>query len=424
MTSTTGTGGAGSAKPKVPARAWLIFVVTYFASFMAPMAQFKIPPLASWLFPEFGMDPATFGLLMSSLAIIGVILAFPAAFICRRLGLKAVMLISVACLCVGSFAGYLTHSLYILMASRMLEGIGIGLVGVAAPTCVTIWFPEHRRGLALGIWTTWVPVGIILMFNTAPAMANAWGFRAVFLAVAVLSLIAFILFALVFKLPEGEDGDVTAGGTFTDGLKLLKNKNIWLLGIVFFCFCGTSLGITNSFYNTFLESVRGFTPVDSSFVTSLCTLLGIPLQIFVGFASDYVRPTRRRFFAVAMCIVMGVSFFVMFNTGDAANTFMWTFVVLQAIGGGLAMGSLRPMAPMLMQGGVLGATMGMAVLQLFQNLGSAICPPLFGMAIGVVGWNTASLYIQVPLIVVALICSFLIIPKHLPAQGDAAQAAE
>lgn len=400
-----------TASGKVPAMAWLILAVTYFASFMAPMAQFKIPPLASWLISTFGMDGATFGMLMSSLAIIGVILAFPAAFICRKLGLKAVMLISVGCLCVGSLLGYLTDNLTVLMASRMIEGIGIGLVGVAAPTCITIWFPENRRGLALGIWTTWVPVGIILMFNTAPTIANVWGFRSVFLIVAVLSAIAFVVFALVFRLPEGEDGDITAGGNFSDGLKLLKTPYIWLLGIIFLCFAGTSLGVTNSFYNTFLENVRGFTPVDSSFVTSLCTLIGIPLQIFIGWLTDRVKLRDRRWLFVAMAITMGISFVIMFNTGENANTCMWAFVGLQALGGGIAMGSMRPTAPALVRGGALGAAMAMAVLQLFQNLGSAVFAPLFGYAVDMVGWSTASLYIQVPCAVVIVICAVLIVPK-------------
>lgn len=403
----------------VPAKAWAILAVTYFASFIAPMAQFKIPPLASWLIPTFQMDGVTFGYLMSALAIIGVVLAFPAAFICRKIGLKAVMLLSVVCLGFGSLIGFFAATLPVLMLSRMIEGIGIGLVGVAAPTCITVWFPEQRRGLALGIWTTWVPVGLILMFNTAPSIAEVWGFRSVFLIVAIAALIAFVLFAIVFKVPEGESGDITAGGTFKEGFKYLKNPKIWLLGIVFFCFCGTSLGITNSFYNTFLEVARGFSPAESSSITSFCTLIGIPLQVFVGWAFDHVRLKNRRFFIIGMCISMGISFFIMFDTGDAATVCMWGFVILQAIGGGLAMGAMRPMAPTLVQGGALGAAMAMAVLQFFQNLGSAVCPPLFGWTVDSIGWQAGSLYIQVPLIVIALICAFFLVPKP---QKDDSQA--
>ena len=67
---------------------------------------------------------------MSAIAVIGVVLAFPAAFIARRMGLKNVILLSVACLGVGSALGGATADLNVLMASRLLEGVGIGLIGV------------------------------------------------------------------------------------------------------------------------------------------------------------------------------------------------------------------------------------------------------------------------------------------------------
>ena len=146
---------------KAPGLSWIMLLVTYLASICAPLTQFKIPPLANWLFANFapvGLDEATFGLLMSAMAIIGVILAFPAAFICRRMGLKNTVLFSLACLAVGSAISALAGNIPLLMVARMIEGIGIGLIGVAAPTCVSVWFPPKQRGLALGLWATWVPL--------------------------------------------------------------------------------------------------------------------------------------------------------------------------------------------------------------------------------------------------------------------------
>ena len=58
---------------KTPRKAWLILAVTYLASICAPIAQFKIPPMANWLFANFapvGLDGGTFGLLMSGMAIV------------------------------------------------------------------------------------------------------------------------------------------------------------------------------------------------------------------------------------------------------------------------------------------------------------------------------------------------------------------
>ena len=89
---------------RAPGLSWIMLLVTYLASICAPLTQFKVPPLANWLFANFapvGLDSATFGLLMSAMAIIGVILAFPAAFICRRMGLKNTVLFSLACLAIG-----------------------------------------------------------------------------------------------------------------------------------------------------------------------------------------------------------------------------------------------------------------------------------------------------------------------------------
>lgn len=90
---------------KTQPRAWAMLAVTYLCSICAPLCQFKVPAAASWLFMAFGpigLDPVVFGLLMSALSIIGVVLAFPAAWIARGMGLKNTILLSVGCLCVGS----------------------------------------------------------------------------------------------------------------------------------------------------------------------------------------------------------------------------------------------------------------------------------------------------------------------------------
>ena len=229
---------------KVSGKAWGMLAVTYFASICAPLCQFKIPPLASWLFPAFhgALDSVTFGTLMSAIALIGVVLAFPAAFIARRMGLKNVILLSVACLGVGSALGGVDANLTLLLVSRLLEGVGIGLIGVAAPSCVTIWFPERKRGLALGLWATWVPVGSVLAFNTVPMIAGAFGYQTVFFSLAGVCLVAFVLFCAVYRMPEGATGDMGIEGTFIESLKYCKNRRIWILGAVFFLFSMTTIG--------------------------------------------------------------------------------------------------------------------------------------------------------------------------------------
>jgi MFS family permease len=88
-----------------------------------------------------------------------LILALPAGIILQKLGPKVAGLIAVGCLMIGSAWGALANGAGLLLASRVLEGVGMGLIAVVAPASIAMWFPREKQGTPMGIWATWVPVG-------------------------------------------------------------------------------------------------------------------------------------------------------------------------------------------------------------------------------------------------------------------------
>lgn len=174
---------------KTPAYAWVIWIVTYLVSFAAPLGQFKLVSIPLYFIyvpgvsPEggFQFDAAGFGMLMTIVSIIGIFLAFPAAFICRRFGLRWTIAASALGVIVGGLipvlAGTSAAAMYV---GRFIEGLGIALVGVAAPTLITLWFHPRQRGFALGLWCTWVPLSITLDSVVCPALAPMFGWQGVF----------------------------------------------------------------------------------------------------------------------------------------------------------------------------------------------------------------------------------------------------
>ena len=64
-----------------------------------------------------------------------------------------------------------------MLIGRVIEGLSVTLIAVVAPTAISMWFRSGERGLPMGIWATWVPVGSVLMFNSAYPLAEAQGWR-------------------------------------------------------------------------------------------------------------------------------------------------------------------------------------------------------------------------------------------------------
>ena len=152
-------------------RAWLILAVLLLFSIAAPLNQSKVPPILPVLMESWGLPVGRAGLLMSLYAITGLLLGLPAGFIFQRAGYRWTGVLAGGSIALGAALGALSPNINVLLFSRAIEGIGTGFVAVMAPAVIAPWFPRHR-GIALGIWATWVPVGLLTMLLLAPALAD------------------------------------------------------------------------------------------------------------------------------------------------------------------------------------------------------------------------------------------------------------
>lgn len=394
------------AKPKASPYAWVILVVVFLASFIAPMAQFKVTTLSEPLMAAFNLDPASFGWLMSSLTICGVLLAIPAAWMCGKMGEKVAILVSVACIGVGSLIGAITDSAALLFFSRAIEGCGIAFIGVAAPTAISMWFPEGKRALPLAIWCTWMPLGSTVAMLIVPPVADAFGWRGAWWMCVIAAIVVFILVILLFKKPEGATETAVESveaqkGFFMRGLSYLKNKEIWLLCIAFFCFNFVCNGVFMSYYPMYLEQGMAMTNAEAGAITSIMPILTIVIMPIMGVVYDKVGH-RKPFVMVAFgatAATLAIAF--MGNIG-----LVWASVLIFGTMGGLVASGTRPMTPEIMEkrgGGALAIAMGMSVMQISQNLAPTIGSPLFGSMMMNMGWLQASVVLCVPLALIALI---------------------
>lgn len=388
------------ASPAINKYAWVILVVVYFAGVVAPFNQFKVPPIMPLLMAGFHLDLTQAGVLMSIMAAIGLILAIPASIVLQRLGPKKTILVALGFLACGSLFGALAANFAMLLGSRILEGVGLGLIGVAAPATISMWFPPEKRGTPMGIWATWVPVGTVVVYNLAPALSSTLNWRAVWWAGNGYALIMMILAGLLITQPPVIAVNEHQDQPSTNLRKTLSNRNIWLLALSFTCMNLVMVSI-NTYYPTFLKEYRGFTLGQAASIASIMTSLKLVSSPSAGWLSDRLG-SRRVLFSIPFLLIAILLLFPFAVTG------WWIILVMSIIG--LFMGVI-PAATFAAAPDIMGnpqlAGLGMAAVLVGQNVGQLIGPILFGRLVQNLGWTTAG-YMVIPVCILGFASGWMV----------------
>ncbi len=399
---------------KTPGYAWVVLFALYMATLASPLNLFKLPPVMTIVKDAFKLTDAGSGDLMSIFSIMGFVLAVPAGFILKRFGIKLTGLVSVGAVTIGSAVGAMATTPRMLFVGRFIEGVGMGLIMVAAPLAISLWFPAQKRALPTGLWASSVGIGNVATLVLAPALAVARGWQAVWWAGAVFSALAFILFAILFRLPRKEEmyeAPAPAAAAEEAPPSLLKgmaNRSFWMISIAFGCYNLVVMALC-SFLPTFLQVERGYSLtfengvlMNASFVTAFIMLASIFSGPGGGRISD--RLGKRKMMVLIPYILMTLTFVFPFTvTGWMIPAYM---IVFGLVGGPLApvlLASVPEVAPKPQLIGI-----GMSVAALGQNLGMYIGPALFiRIQVATHSWAAAG-YWMIPICLIGIIATLCI----------------
>ena len=398
-----------------PNYAWVILVVVYLASVVAPFNQFKIPPIMPLMMETFHIDLTQAGLPMSIIAAIGLALALPAGMALQRLGSKTTILIALGFMAGGAALGAFSTSFAWLMGSRVVEGIGMGLIGVAAPATIAMWFPPEKQGTPMGIWATWVPVGSVVIYNLAPALAVSSGWQSAWWLGAGFAVLMMIFAGWLISQPPalGAALETSAALKNSAALKInaslekretpslkeaLANRNIWLLALEFACMNLAMMSL-GTYYPTFLNEVRGYPLGQAAFIASVGTFVILFSAPASGWLSDRIG-SRRLVFSLPFLVIAVLMLFPFHATG-------WQITALMIIQG-LLIGAI-PTATFAAAGEVMGkpqlAGLGLAIVLLGQNFGQLVGPIVFGELVQSLGWATAG-YLMIPVCLLGFVSAW------------------
>jgi len=221
------------------------------------------------------------GRILGSWQLVYIATALPCGVLIDRLGLRrslliASVLIGISCMMRAFAQGQLT-----LFLAVAFFGIGGPLISIGAPKLIGIWFKEHERRLAMGLYITGMALGGITTLSITNSVMMPWmdgDWRKVLLIYSFVVFLSGLIWLLISRHPESIEMEGHLSKlerppqvqVFLELFNLLPVRIIMLMGICIFLY---NHGLSNWMYE--ILQTRGLGVERAGYWASIPTLIGI-----------------------------------------------------------------------------------------------------------------------------------------------------
>lgn len=381
-------------------KAWVVALVTIFAGVSLALVQNKVAPCMELLQGAFGIDMATAGWLSSLFSLVGVIIAIPAAVILNKWGPKRSGIVALVCAIVGSLIGLVFDSVPILMASRVIEGMGVGLIAVIGPALIASWFPEAKRGLPMSIWAVYQMGAQAVMFFMAGILTTNFGWQGMWIFGMVACVVALILYILCVKSPRPEDSFADVESEDVSIIEGMKSPSTWIMAVVTLLFCVGCFGFVN-WVATYWSSVPSIGESANMWV-GYFSLAAVVAAIIMGAVLNHIK--NRRVFGLAALVLYGIVALFGLTLDNPAPLIIFT-IVYGFMDAGFPCVLWTMTAQTVKKPELAGVATGVVCIGF--NLGILIGPPVIGAVADSFGWTAAGWAIAACCIAAAVLLLFV-----------------
>lgn len=141
--------------------------------------------------------------IVDAFAISLAALLLPMGAFGDKFGRRRLMLIGFAVFIAGSLWASLADSVGVLIAARVVGGIGAAMIFPGTLSTLTSAMPVSKRGTAIGLWTASASLGGTIGMLVAGALVESFWFGSIFLAMAIAATVVGVM-TFVF-VPETND---------------------------------------------------------------------------------------------------------------------------------------------------------------------------------------------------------------------------
>lgn len=351
-------------------------IVGYWAIGVLAAAQLgKMSALAPLIAEDLGLSLTTVAAATSLLEIGGATLGLVAGVLAARLGLRRSLLVGVSCLTLASIGSGFAQGAPSLLAWRLIEAVGYLGIVVTAPVLITAAAMPSRVGVAMALWSTFVPVGLAIGAWAWAGVAGMQGWRSAMFFGALLASIAVVGCAL---------SRASASPVAHRGANASVGPAVWMLSSSFGCYALFEVSLL-ALLPSYLTQQAGATVAQAGRWTALAALATIAGS---AVAAWWMRRGGAQRVPVLIALLLPAALmFVVFAESPSVMRIGVAAIVLNAISGAypsFAFAWLPEAA-----GDMHKLARANGVFTQFGASGSLLGPPLLAAIVEHHGWSAA-----------------------------------
>ncbi len=298
---------------------WKVYVLA-IVTFLVGTSEYIVSGILDRLSDSFGVTLATAGQLITIFSLVygictPVLMALTARVDRRRLIVGALGLFVLS-----NILAYVLPGYGLFVAARIFMALGAGIVVVTALNIAAKISPEGRRAGAIATVVMGFTASLIVGVPLGRFMADAFGWKSVFIGIAALGLIAM---AVIQRSVPKLEGDAPI--PLAKQLALLRKPKVALgLSITFFWLGGYSIAYT--YLSPYLVNVSGIKDAHVSGVLlafGLASLIGSKTG---GFVTDRwgVRPALLGGMVLHVVMLLALSLLTNSTIGVIGALVLWS----------------------------------------------------------------------------------------------------
>lgn len=186
-------------RPENPTYKWLVLASVMIATFMAVLDATIVNVALSKLMSSFGVPVDRVEWVLTAYLLIFSVMLPSSGWLADHIGYKFIFISGLMMFTLGSFLCSLAWDFNILIAFRIVQGAGAGVVMPVGMAIIMREFPPEKRGIALGFWTVAASASVSLGPTLGGYLIDHYSWHSIFDVNVPIGLAGMVALAIILR---------------------------------------------------------------------------------------------------------------------------------------------------------------------------------------------------------------------------------